>query len=222
MAYDYLRPAREQLFLLPISMRDWLEEGHLAWFVIDVIAKLDTSAFDEIHPNDGPGRPAYDPQMMCALLLYAYMSGVRSSRRIEAACRTDAAFRVICGGMVPDHATIARFICCQEQALEGLFLKGLRLCHAAGLVDLSVLALDGTKIGADAALEQNRSAEWIREQIRKLMAQTVESEAAEAPALRSARGSRWSRDPRADLNAGRAPHAPEGGASGDRGRGERG
>ena len=182
MAYFYLGTDREQLFLMPVCMRDWLEESHLAWFVIDAVAQLDTSALDERHPNDGPGRPAYDPQMMCALLLYAYMSGVRSSRRIEAACRTDAAFRVICGGMVPDHATIARFICDQEQALEGLFVKGLRLCHAAGLIDLSVLALDGTKIAADAALDQNRSAEWIREQINKLMAQTVESEEAEAPA----------------------------------------
>jgi len=115
-------------------MHEWLQEGHLAWFVIDVIARLDTSALDERHPNDGPGRPAYDPEMMCALLLYAYMSGVRCSRRIEAACRTDAAFRVICGGLVPDHATIARFICEQEQALEGLFVHELRLCEAAGLV----------------------------------------------------------------------------------------
>jgi transposase len=181
MAYHYLGPDREQLFLMPVSMREWLEEGHLAWFVIDVVEQLDTSALDQRHPNDGPGRPAYDPEMMCALLLYAYMTGVRSSRRIEAACRTDAAFRVICGALVPDHATIARFIQGQERALEGLFVKGLRLCHAAGLVDLSVLALDGTKIAADAALDQNRTVEWIRKQIGKLMAETVESEQRETP-----------------------------------------
>ena len=100
--------------------------------------------------------------MMCALLLYAYCCGMRSSRRIEAACRTDAAFRVICGGLVPDHATIARFVVDQEQALEGLFVSGLRLCAAAGLVDLSVVALDGTKMAADAALDRNRDAAWIR------------------------------------------------------------
>ncbi len=181
MAYHYLGPEREQLFLMPVSMHEWLKDGHLAWFVIDVVARLGTCALDQRHPNDGPGRPAYDPEMMCALLLYAYMSGVRSSRRIEAACRTDAAFRVICGGLVPDHATIARFICEQEQALEGLFVHGLRLCEAAGLVDLSVLALDGTKIAADASLQKNRTGEWIRDQIKALMAQTVASEEAEAP-----------------------------------------
>ena len=181
MAHEYLTPARDQQFLLPVSMREWLDEGHLAWFVIDVVAQLDCSQLHKRHPNDGPGRPAYDPEMMCALLIYAYASGVRSSRRIEAACRTDAAFRVICGGLVPDHATIARFIVNQEQALEKLFVQGLRLCHAAGLLDLSVLALDGTKLAADAALDQNRSAEWIRRQIQALMAETVTSEQAEAP-----------------------------------------
>jgi transposase len=182
VAHEYLTPARDQQFLLPVSMREWLAEGHLAWFVIDVVSQLDCSQLHKRHPNDGPGRPAYDPEMMCALLIYAYASGVRSSRRIEAACRTDAAFRVICGGLVPDHATIARFIVNQEQALEKLFVQGLRLCHAAGLLDLSVLALDGTKMAADAALDQNRSAEWIRRQIQALMAETVTSEQVEAPA----------------------------------------
>jgi transposase len=181
VAYSYLHPDREQLFLLPVCMREWLQEGHLALFVIDAVSQLDTRALDERHPNDGAGRPAYDPVML-ALLLYAYCNGVRSSRRIEQACRTDAAYKVICGGLVPDHSTIARFVADQEQALVGLFVSGLRLCHAAGLVDLSVLALDGSKIAADASLAKNRSAEWIREQIKQLMAQTVTSEQAEASA----------------------------------------
>jgi transposase len=182
VAYFYLGPQRDQLFLMPVCMRDWLEDGHLAWFIIDVVAELDTSALHARHPNDGVGRPAYDPEMMCALLLYAYSNGLRSSRRIESSCRTDAAYRVICGGLVPDHATIARFVVDHEQALEGLFVSGLRLCAAAGLVDLSVVALDGTKIGADAALDQNRSAAWIREQVQKLLSATAASEQAEAPA----------------------------------------
>lgn len=181
MAYFYRGADREQLFLMPMSMREWLSEGHLAWFVIDVVERMDTSALDQRHPNDGVGRPAYDPEMMCTLLIYAYCNGLRSSRRIEASCRTDAAFRVICGGLVPDHSTIARFIVDQEQALLGLFVSGLRLCAAAGLVDLSVLALDETKIAADAALDQNRSADWIRGQIKELMARTVASEQTEAP-----------------------------------------
>ena len=171
----YVCPRRDQLFLLPVCMRDWLEQGHLAWFVLDVVAELDTGALHR-RPAGAVGRPPYEPEMMCALLLYAYCCGVRSSRRIEAACRTDAAFRVICGGLVPDHATIARFVADQEQALAGLFVSGLRVCAAAGLCDLAVVALDGTKIAADAALDRNRDAEWIRREVAKLMAVTAEQE----------------------------------------------
>jgi transposase len=160
---------------MPVSMRDWLDEGHLAWFVLDVVRELDTGALHR-RPGGAPGRPPYEPGMMCALLLYAYCCGVRSSRRIEASCRTDAAFRVICGGLVPDHATIARFVVDQERALEGLFVEGLRLCAAAGLVDLSVVALDGTKVAADASLARNRDAEWIRREVAKLMAATAQDE----------------------------------------------
>jgi transposase len=181
VAYSYLCPQRDQLFLMPVSMRDWLQEGHLAWFIIDVVRELDTTALHALHPNDGVGRPAYDPEMMCALLLYAYSNGQRFSRRIEACCCTDAAYRVICGGLVPDHATIARFVVDQEQALKGLFTSGLRLCAAAGLVDLSVLALDGTKMGADAALDKNRSAAWIGEQIEALLSATAERETTDTP-----------------------------------------
>jgi transposase len=167
----YVCPRREQLFLLPVSMRDWLDEGHLAWFVIDVVAELDTRALHR-RPGGAPGRPPYDPQMMCALLLYAYCAGTRSSRRIEACCETDAAFRVICGGLVPDHATIARFVVDHERALADLFVSGLRLCAAAGLVDLSAVALDGTKMAADAALDRNRDAAWIRREVGRLLAAT--------------------------------------------------
>ena len=169
----YVCPNRDQLFLLPVSMRDWLEEGHLAWFVLDVVAAMDTSAVHR-RPGGCTGRPPYQPEMMCALLLYGYCTGVRFSRRIEAACRTDAAFRVISGGLVPDHATIARFVVDHEPALAGLFAEGVRLCAAAGLADLSVLALDGTKLAADAALDRNRGAEWIGGELTKLLAVTAQ------------------------------------------------
>ncbi|HEX6526475.1 MAG TPA: transposase [Streptosporangiaceae bacterium] len=171
----YLCPARDQLFLMPVSMRDWLDEGHLAFFVLEVVGELDTGVLHR-RPGGCPGRPPYEPEMMVALLLYAYCCGIRSSRRIEAHCRTDAAFRVICGGLVPDHATIARFVADHEQALEGLFVDGVRLCAAAGLADLSVVALDGTKIAADASLARNRDGVWIRREIAKLMAVTAEDE----------------------------------------------
>jgi transposase len=171
----YVCPARDQLFLMPVSMHDWLEEGHLAHFVLDVVGQMDTSALHR-RPGGCPGRPPYQPEMMLGLLLYAYCCGIRSSRRIEAHCRTDAAFRVICGGLVPDHATIARFVVEHERALEGLFVEGVRLCAAVGLADLSVVALDGTKIAADASLARNRDGDWIRCQIAKLMALTAEDE----------------------------------------------
>jgi transposase len=171
----YVCPARDQLFLMPVSMREWLEEGHLAWFVLDVVARMNTSGL-HLRPGGAAGRPPYEPEMMVALLLYAYCCGIRSSRRIEGQCRTDAAFRVICGGLVPDHATIARFVVGQEDPLEGLFVEGLRLCAAAGLCDLSVVALDGTKIAANASLARNRDAAWIGREVAKLMAVTGEDE----------------------------------------------
>ena len=179
MAYHYVGGDRDQLFLLPVSMRDWLAEGHLAWFVIDVVATLDTARLHARHPNDGPGRPAYDPDMMLALLFYAYATGLRSSRRIEASCRTDAAYRVICGDVTPDHATIARFLVDHEQAIEGMFVQVLRLCAAAGLVSVGTIAIDGTKIGSDAALDRNHSAEWIRAEIARILAEAVDVDAAE-------------------------------------------
>lgn len=179
MAYFYVGGDRDQLFLLPVSMRDWLDEGHLAWFVIDVVAKIDTTAFHARHPNDGVGRPAYDPDMMLALLLYAYGTGLRSSRRIEAACGTDAAFRVICGGVTPDHATIARFLVDHQVAIEAVFIEVLRLCAAAGLVSVGTIAIDGTKIGADAALDANRGREWIRAEVERILAEAAATDAAE-------------------------------------------
>jgi transposase len=174
---EYERPARDQLFLMPVSMRDWLEEGHLVWFVLDVVERMDTRALHR-RPAGAVGRRPYLPEMMLALVLYGYCCGVRFSRRLEAACRTDAAFRVICGGLEPDHATIARFVVDHERALVGLFVEGVRLCAAAGLVDLAVVALDGTKIAADASLQRNRDAVWIRRQVARLIELTGRDESA--------------------------------------------
>jgi transposase len=176
---EYERPARDQLFLMPVSMRDWLEEGHLVWFVLDVVARMDTRALHR-RPAGAVGRRPYLPEMMLALVLYGYCCGVRFSRRLEAACRTDAAFRVICGGLEPDHATIARFVVDHERALEGLFVEGLRLCAAAGLVDLAVVAVDGTKIAANGSLARNRDAVWIRREVARLMELTGQDESAAA------------------------------------------
>ena len=111
----YVCPQRDQMFLLPVSMRDWICEGHLAWLVLDVVAEMDTSA---LHHGAcvASGRPAYEPEMMCALVLYAYCGGIRSSRRIEAGCVTDAAFRVICGGLEPASVRPCDAHCATMQA----------------------------------------------------------------------------------------------------------
>jgi transposase len=179
MAYDYVPCDRDQLFLMSMSMREWVDEGHLAWFVIELVERVDTSGFDARHPNDGPGRPAYNPRMMLGLLFYGYQTGVRSSRRIEANCRTDAAYRVICGNATPDHATIARFLVDHEAAIEGVFIDVLRLCVAAGLVAVDTIAIDGTKIGSDAALDTNRTRAWIEAEVQQMLAEAAAADTAE-------------------------------------------
>ena len=179
MAYGYMRGDREQLFLLPPSMLDWLEEGHLAYFLIDAVGLLDTSAFHEVHPNDGAGRAAYDPEMMLTALLYAYATGMRSSRAIEAACRQDLAFRVICVNLVPHFTTIARFRAENEGAIKAVFVEVLKLCQRAGLASLGMIAIDGTKIGSDAALDKNRDLPWVRAEIDKILAEAQETDTQE-------------------------------------------
>ena len=179
MAYGYMRRDREQLFLLPPSMLDWLEEGHLAYFLIDAVGLLDTSAFDEVHPTEGAGRPAYDPVMMLTMTLYAYATGMRSSRAIEAACRQDVAFRVICVNLVPHFTTIARFRAEHEEAIKALFIEVVKLCHRAGLASLGQIAIDGTKIGSDAALDRNRDGAWIQAEIDKILAEATGTDEAE-------------------------------------------
>jgi len=180
MAYTYKTGDRNQLFLLPPSMAEWLPEDHLAWFVIDVVAAVDTSPFHARHPNDGVGRPAYDPDVMLALLIYAYCLGVRSSRRIAAGCVTDVAFKVVAAGLSPDHRTIAGFRADHEAAIEQVFVDVLRLCAVAGLAELGTIAIDGTKVGSDAALDANRSASWIRGQVRQILCEADASDVDEA------------------------------------------
>src|SRR5215203_7487785 len=156
---------REQVLLLPPSLREWLPEGHLAWFVIDGVAQLDLTAFYAAYRWDGHGRPAHDPAMMVALLLYGYAIGERSSRRIERRCVEDVATRVICANRAPDHTTSARFCQRHEAALAGLFGEVLWLCAEAGLVRVGVVAVDGTKVQANASHHATRDYEQIAREI---------------------------------------------------------
>jgi transposase len=153
MPQNFLDCDREQAFLLPPSLRDWLPEDHLAWFVIQTVAQMDLGALYEAYRLDGHGRAAYEPAMMVSLLTYAYATGVYSSRGIERHCRQDVAYRVICANRVPDHATVARFVQRHEVALAGLFTVVLELCDRAGLVACGVVALDGTKLAGNATRE---------------------------------------------------------------------
>jgi transposase len=109
MPRNFIECDRDQELLLPPSMREWLPEDHLAWFVADAVEEIDLSAFYRAYRDDGWGRAAFEPRMMVALLLYAYVVGERSSRGIERRCREDVAFRVLAANQIPDHATIARF-----------------------------------------------------------------------------------------------------------------
>ena len=156
MGYNFVTVDRDQAFLMPPSMRDWLPESHLAWFVLDVVSELDLEEFFTAYRADGRGGAAYDPAMILAIWLYAYCVGEPSSRRIERRCVEDVAFRVLAGNQKPDHTTLSRFRKQHSDALVGLFAQILRLCDEAGLVDLSLLALDGTKITANAAMSANR------------------------------------------------------------------
>ena len=161
MGYNFLSCDRDQLYLLPPALQDWLPEGDLAWFLLDAVAQMDLSAIEETYRRDGWGQAAYDPTMMVALLLYAYCLGERSSRQIERLCERDIAFRVIAANQRPDHTTVARFRTRHETALAALFTDVLRLCAEAGVVKVGVVALDGTKMQADAALAANRTADAI-------------------------------------------------------------
>src|SRR4051794_3025902 len=161
MPANFIACDRDQELLLAPSLREWLPEGHLAWFVIDAVAQLDLGAFYRVHRDDGHGRPAHDPAVMVALLLYCYAIGERSSRRIERRCVEDVATRVICANRAPDHTTIARFRQRHERALADVFSEVLALCAEAGLVRVGGIAVDGTKVHANAAPQATRDYEQI-------------------------------------------------------------
>jgi transposase len=162
---SFIEGCREQGFLLPPDVREWLAADHLAWSVIDAVAEMDLSAFYAAYRADGHGRAAYEPSLMVALVLYAFATRQRSSRAIERHCRQDVAYRVITGNLVPDHATIARFVCRHERALADLLGEVLGLCDRAGLVRRGVVSIDGTRIAGNASPEVNHSFDQIAREI---------------------------------------------------------
>jgi transposase len=185
MSQNFIECGREQSFLLPPSLLEWLPEDHLVWTILDAVAELDLSAFYAAYRADGHGRPAYEPSMMVALLLYAYARGNRSSRGIERECVEDVGYRVICANLVPDHSTIAEFRRRHESALADLFGGVLRLCQKAGLVRVGVIAIDGTKLHANASHHNNLDYERLT---RAILAEADRVDREEDERLGRARG----------------------------------
>ena len=217
MAQNFIACDRDQELLLPPSLREWLPEGHLAWFVLAAVEEMDLAAFYGSYRLDGHGRPAHEPAMMVALLLYAYAKGQRSSRVIERACVEDIAYRVIAANEVPDHTTIARFRQRHEAALAGVFSDVLGLCAEAGLAKVGLIAIDGTKVQANASRHSNRDYEQIAREI-LAEADAVDSEEDERygeargdelpPHLSTEQGRRgWLRDAKRRLEEKRAEEA---------------
>jgi transposase len=162
VAKRYVGLRRDDLMLLPPDVREWLPVDHWVWLLLDVVEQLDTSALHRRAKLGGAGRCPYDPDMLLAVLFYAYLGGLRSSRKIEQRCREDVAFMVLSGLCYPDHVTLARFRKAGDAVMDDLFDQVLALCCKAGMGNLEHVAIDGTKIAADAARSRSRDADGLR------------------------------------------------------------
>ena len=159
------------MFLLPPSLRDWLPENHLVYFVSDVVDQLDLSKIESVYEKDERGQPPFHPRMMTKVLVYAYCVGVFSSRRIQKRLIEDIAFRVLAAGNQPDFRTISDFRKIHLDALQNLFEQVLKLALTAGAIKLGRVALDGTKIKANASKHKAMSYKRMKEETRKLRAE---------------------------------------------------
>jgi len=187
-----------QAYLMPPSLQDWLPEGHLARFVADLVETLDLSAlYAKYAEGDGRGQAAYDPRLMVRLLIYGYCRGVASSRRLERATHEDVAFRYLAADQHPDHDTIADFRKEHLANLGQLFVQVLKLCQQAGLVKLGQVALDGTKMKANASKHKAMSYERMGETEKKLAAE-VEALLQEAARVDAAEDGKYGKGKRGD------------------------
>src|ERR671920_2587893 len=177
MARFFRTPDRRQRVLLPVDMMEWLPENDISHRIVDVAGLRSLIKSEGTCKVAGAGQPPFAPAMLLVVLIYAYSHGVRSSRVIERLCRRDAGYRFIVGDEVPDHTVIARFRQQHVGQMKGVFLQVLDLCREAGLIRLGLVALDGTKVKANAALEANRTASTIGEQVSRML---VEAEATDA------------------------------------------
>jgi len=189
--------APDQLLLLPPDLREWLPPGHAAYFVLDVLDELDLSAIYASYDSSKGGRPGFDPRLMTGLLLYGYCQGVASSRKLEKATYESVPFRVLSANQHPDHDTIAEFRRRHLSALSGLFQQVLRLCQRSGLVRLGHVALDGTKLRANASKHKAMSYGRMKEKLPDLEAQVAQL-LAEAEAVDRAEDAEYGQGRRGD------------------------
>jgi len=164
----------DQDWLLPPSPREWLPEGDLVYFMLDVVKTLDLSEITRRYEQEDRGFPPYHPRLMVTLLLYAYCMGAYSSRRIQKLCERDAAYRVIVGNDVPNFRTISDFRKDHLLALQGLFVQVLMLCRQAGLVTVGLVSLDGTKVKANASRHKAMSYEYMQKEEERLQKEIAE------------------------------------------------
>jgi transposase len=187
----------DQDFLMPASMREWLPSDHLAYFISDIVDQLDLSAIMKSYTSEERGYPPYHPAMIVKVLLYAYCIGVPSSRKIAKRLCEDIAFRVLAANNTPDFRTISDFRKDHLKALAELFLQVLRLCQKAGLVKLGHVALDGTKIKANASKHKAMSYKRMKEEEARLEAE-VTALMKQAEAVDEEEDSRYGKDKRGD------------------------
>jgi transposase len=168
MSKTYRDWSPDQSYLLPPSPRDWLPEDDLVYFLLDTVATIDLTPIFAHYERERRGQPPFHPRMMVALLLYCYATGTRSSRRIMRRCHTDLACRIIVGEDIPDFRTISDFRKTHLARLEALFVEVLKLCALAGLVKVGTIALDGTKVKANASRHKAMSYERMKEEEKRL------------------------------------------------------
>jgi transposase len=171
MAKTYRSYCPDQLLLLPPSLQDWLPENHLVYFVSDVVDQLDLTQIESYYEKDDRGQPPYHPRMMTKILVYAYCVGIFSSRKIEKRLVEDVAFRVLAAGNQPDFRTISDFRKIHLEALEGFFEQVLQLALTAGAIKLGRVALDGSKVKANASKHKAMSYKRMKEEERELRAE---------------------------------------------------
>src|SRR6516162_6444336 len=193
MNKTYREWSPDQAYMFPPSPQEWLPEGDLVYFLLDTVATLDLAPIFAHYERELRGQPPFHPRMMVALLLYCYATGTRSSRKIMRRCQTDVACRIIVGEDVPDFRTISDFRKTHLARLEALFLEVLKLCALAGLARVGTIALDGTKIKANASRHKAMSYDRMKEEEKRLQ-EEIGRLLAEAEAIDAAEDQAHGRD----------------------------